>query len=436
MEYSSYPEMKDSCIEWLGEIPEHWEIIKIKWMSRVFRGQSPRPIEDPKYFDENGKFGWVRISDVTNSNMYLNETEQTLSELGASLSVKLFPKDIFLSIAGSVGKPCINKIKCCIHDGFVYFPDYKENKKFLYYIFKTKKCFEGLGKKGTQLNLNSNIVGDIKIGLPSLSEQKSIADFLDHETKKIDKLIEKKEKLIELLEEKRQAIISKSVTKGLDPDVPMMDSGIEWLGEIPEHWDIKKLKYIVTLINEKTDDTKDEKYIGLENIESDTGKLIDFIKGEKIDGSPKKFRKDDILFGKLRPYLAKSTIAKFNGICTGELLVFRPNEGILNEFLHYLTLSNDFIEVVNSSTYGSKMPRASWDFIGDLKTPLPELEEQKSIIKNIENKVDQIISLKNKIQEQISNFKEYRQALITNAVTGKIDVRDMVEEEELNDNAS
>lgn len=117
-----YPTYKDSRIEWLGEIPTHWQSIKLKWLSPVKRGASPRPIADPKYFDENGRFAWVRISDVTASERYLQETKDRLSELGSSLSVKQYPGDFFVSIAGSVGKPIITKIDCCIHDGFVYFP--------------------------------------------------------------------------------------------------------------------------------------------------------------------------------------------------------------------------------------------------------------------------------------------------------------------------
>ena len=113
--------LKDSGVEWIGQVPEHWEILSIKRLSQVKRGASPRPIDNPKYFDNDGEYAWVRISDVTASNMYLLETTQKLSNLGKSYSVPLMPGSLFLSIAGSVGKPIITKIKVCIHDGFVYF---------------------------------------------------------------------------------------------------------------------------------------------------------------------------------------------------------------------------------------------------------------------------------------------------------------------------
>lgn len=123
---------KDSGVDWIGEIPEDWEVRRIKSLTRVKRGASPRPIDNQIYFDNDGDYSWVRIADVTKSEKYLIKTEQKLSKLGSSLSVKLEPGELFLSIAGSVGKPIINKIKSCIHDGFVYFPDLKLSKEWLY----------------------------------------------------------------------------------------------------------------------------------------------------------------------------------------------------------------------------------------------------------------------------------------------------------------
>lgn len=179
---------------------------------------------------------------MTASNKYLQITEQKLSELGKSKSIPLEPGEIFLSIAGSVGKPIITAIKCCIHDGFVYFIGLKQNREYLFYLFSGGELYKGLGKLGTQLNLNTDTIGDIQIPVPSPSEQRAIASFLDRKTAHIDILISKKERLITLLQEKRAALISHTVTKGLEPDVPMKDSGVEWLGEIPAHWIVTLLK--------------------------------------------------------------------------------------------------------------------------------------------------------------------------------------------------
>ena len=205
--------MKDSGIEWLGEVPEHWQVEKLKRISNVKRGASPRPIDDPKYFDDiHGEYGWVRIEDVTKSSKYLLETKERLSKLGSSKSVKMKSGDIFLSIAGSVGKPIISKINCCIHDGFVYFVGLKQHIDFMYYLFNCANIYSGLGKIGTQLNLNIEIVGGISIPLPPLSEQKAIAHYLDTKTAQIDQIIQTINTQIEALKELRKTLINDVVT--------------------------------------------------------------------------------------------------------------------------------------------------------------------------------------------------------------------------------
>jgi type I restriction enzyme, S subunit len=204
-------EFVDSGVEWIGKIPKGWKCNKIKRLTRVKRGASPRPIDDQKYFDDNGEYAWVRIADVTASDRYLEKTTQRLSELGSSLSVKMNENDLFISIAGTVGKPIISKIKCCIHDGFVYFPDLTIDKEYLYYVFMSGRCYLGLGKLGTQLNLNTETVGCIDIPLPPKMEICEIIRFLDNETSKIDKSIEKIQKEIELLQEYKDALISEVV---------------------------------------------------------------------------------------------------------------------------------------------------------------------------------------------------------------------------------
>lgn len=202
----------ESGVEWIGKIPKGWEIRKIKTISNIKRGASPRPIDDKKYFDDNGEYSWVRIEDLTASERYLIQTTQKLSSLGKSLSVPLEPGEIFLSIAGSVGKPIITKIKCCIHDGFVCFKNLNCNSEYLYYVFIAGEAYKGLGKLGTQLNLNSTIVGNILIPLPSKIEQESIVLFLDEKMRKMDNFINKEKSSIELLKEFKISLISNVVT--------------------------------------------------------------------------------------------------------------------------------------------------------------------------------------------------------------------------------
>lgn len=169
---------RESGVEWIGQIPANWSVKKLKWLTPVLRGASPRPIDDPKYFDEEGEYAWVRIADVSASDGYLITTQQQLSSLGASLSVKRDPGDLFLSIAGTVGKPCIAKIKCCIHDGFVWFPGIRDEmlRDWLFNIFDAGIAYAGLGKMGTQLNLNTDTVGNIQIPLPPIDEMHAVLE--------------------------------------------------------------------------------------------------------------------------------------------------------------------------------------------------------------------------------------------------------------------
>lgn len=209
--------MKDSGVEWLGEIPAHWDVIQIKHLTPVKRGASPRPIADPKYFDDDGDYAWVRIADVSASDGFLETTTQRLSDLGASLSVKMQPGSLFLSIAGTVGKPIITNIKCCIHDGFVYFPSLPEElKEFLYFIFLSGQPYLGLGKMGTQLNLNTDTVGSIKIAMPSTSEVNSIVDHIKNVISNYEMQKNKIEEVIQRLQEYRAALITNAVTGKID----------------------------------------------------------------------------------------------------------------------------------------------------------------------------------------------------------------------------
>lgn len=205
-------EMKESGVEWIGEIPNDWKMRRIKTIAHVKRGASPRPIDDDKYFDDSGEYSWVRISDVTASDKYLLETTERLSLLGKSLSVPLEPDSLVISIAGSVGKPIITKIKCCIHDGFVCLKNLKCHPEYIYFIFSTGRPYEGLGKLGTQLNLNSDSIGNISIPLPPEKTQTEIIDFINLSCGKIDSVIQTVQHSVSLLNEYKSSLISHVVT--------------------------------------------------------------------------------------------------------------------------------------------------------------------------------------------------------------------------------
>lgn len=192
------------------------------------------------------------------------------------------------------------------------------------------------------------------------------------------------------------------------------DSGIQWWEEIPTHWDLKKAKHMFSLVTENVSDSSLPK-IALENIESWTGKYIetdsDFM-GEGVE-----FKKDDILFGKLRPYLAKVYKAEFAGQAVGDIYVFRGNEEQNPEYLKYLLLSYPFISVVDGSTYGAKMPRANWDFISHLVLPCPPKTEQVTIAAYLDRKVSQIDATIAEKEQMLEDLKNYRSAIISEAVT-------------------
>jgi type I restriction enzyme S subunit len=197
-------------------------------------------------------------------------------------------------------------------------------------------------------------------------------------------------------------------------DRVMKDSGVEWIGDIPEDWELRRLKLTVDLINDKTE-YNGQTYIGLENIESGCGKYLE-TENQTIDGVSNSFSTGDILFGKLRPYLAKCIIAPCDGLCSSELLVIRNFKGN-QQFLFWTLLSHWFINIVDASTYGAKMPRASWNFIRDLKICYPSRPGQNRIASFLNTKCSQIDSTIHKEREVIDKLKEYRQAVITEAVT-------------------
>lgn len=200
------------------------------------------------------------------------------------------------------------------------------------------------------------------------------------------------------------------------------DSGIEWIGEVPEEWQLIKLNYLVDLINEKTASVNDRSYIGLEQIESKTGKLSSItVDNEEFEGIAILFKPGDVLFSKLRPYLAKCIIAEFSGCCTSELLVLRSKTIIYSKYLFYYILSDNFINIVNSSTYGTKMPRANWNFIRDLAVVLPELGVQHSIANFLDRKTTEIDTLIADKEKLIELLQEKRQAIISEAVTKGLD---------------
>ena len=192
------------------------------------------------------------------------------------------------------------------------------------------------------------------------------------------------------------------------------DSGVKWIGEIPGHWNAVSLKRVVKLINEKSNE-QNIPYIALENIESFTGKILPLNEIEP-DSICNKFKKDDVLFCKLRPYLTKCVSPSFDGKCTSELLVLRNFNGVAN-YLKYTLLSPRLVMDINASTYGAKMPRANWNYIGLCRVPLPPLPEQEAIVTYLDTKVAKIDEYISIAEKKIAALEELKQTIIAEAVT-------------------
>lgn len=405
---------KESGIPWVGKIPEHWGTIKVNKISNMINGYA----FDSNDFNFSFNIPVIRIGDIQNNSVLIEECLKTKerSELKQFLVKK---GDILVALSGAtVGKVGFyaNENMAYINQRVAIFRGQSNN--FLKFCFLMRGFINFiflLCNGSAQPNISTKDIGDFKIPLPPLKEQKAIADFLDTKTRQIEEFITKKQKLITLLEEKKQTLINQCVTQGLDPSTPLKDSGVEWLGKIPTHWEVRKLKYVVSLRNQK--EGASDFRIGLENIESKTGRFIQADESA-FDDEGIGFFEGDVLFGKLRPYLAKVFLADKNGICVSEFLVLK-SEGILNRFLKFLMLSGVFIEVVNSSTYGTKMPRANWEFIGNLKIPIPSLEEQKAIAEYLDTQIEKIDLAICKIKSQINLIKEYKTTLICEAVCGR-----------------
>ena len=434
MGYKRYERYKDSGVEWIGEVPEGWDLYKITWIFNLISSGTTPPTANIEYYD--GNIPWINTGDLNDG--YIFDTPKTVTKVAFQecSALKLFPVNTLLiaMYGATIGKTGITKIVAATNQACCALAKpSKAVPKFIFYWFlSNRNHIISMAYGGGQPNISQNLIKSLRIPLPKIEEQKNIVCFLDQKTVEIDNLIADKEKMVQLLQEMRQAIISEAVTEGLDKNVKMKDSGVEWIGEIPEHWEVKRLKYLVWLIVEKaSEDDIDKPYIGLENIEAKIGRIKFYANEEEsfTESDSLLFEPNDILFGKLRPYLAKCIVADFYGRCTSELLILRCRS-IISNYLYYFMLSDMFIKTVNSSTYGAKMPRANWSYIGNLKVVLPDTAEQKHIINYINKKTNIIDSLISDIRTQITKLKEYRQSLISEAVTGKINVRNFMQSTE------
>lgn len=416
-----YDKYKDSGIAWIGEIPEHWEVRTLKTMLSGLQDGTHGTFENII-----SNYLLLSAKNITDNGLQFSDLERTISENDYKAIVSNgYPQkgDILLCCVGTIGRCCIyNYDKIYAFQRSVSFlrTNKNESNSFLLYLLRSQICttqFLMLARTSAQSGIYLSTLANLIIVTPSLFEQQSIAAYLDQKCGEIDELITLQEEMITKLQSYKQSVITEAVTKGLDKNVPLKDSGIEWIGEIPEHWEVKRLKNVCSQINIKENSKRNSlPYIGLENIESGSGRYIDTI--SEIEGMANRFCKNNVLFGKLRPYLSKVYLAEKDGICSPEFIVYDTKSNN-SRFIHKLLLSQPFIDVVNSSTYGAKMPRANGEFINNIYVQIPPLSEQQSIADYLDQKcseIDELISIK---QQKIEKLKEYKKSLIFECVTGK-----------------
>lgn len=314
----------------------------------------------------------------------------------------------------------------------------KANSKFIYYLYEMiddKKALKPF-YSGMRKTIRATDFLKIKIPFPPLAEQQKIAQFLDTKTAQIDALITEQNRLIELLTEQRKAVISHAVTKGLNPNAPMKKSGVEWLGEVPSGWQVGKIKHFAT-VNPKIKkfslpENEMIEFIPMANVDDVLGVISDFEYrnfGEVSTGYTA-FNSNDVVFAKITPCMENGNCAiipnlKFNfGFGSTEFIVFRAKKEIMPEFLH-LILRNDYLRKIckrfMSGVAGQQ--RISTEFLADYPVAIPPLAEQNKIVAYIEVQTAQIDALITEQKRLIERLKEYRTALISAAVTGKIDVQ-------------
>ena len=432
--------MKDSGIEWLGEIPEHWEVGRLKFYIKLNPSKN-----EIKSSSSDSKATFLPMENIYADGTIDVSKEKTIDDVasrftyfreGDVLLAKITP--CFENGKSAIASDLKNKIGFGTTEIQVLRSNNNSTERFLYYLINSNRFMKFgetrmTGSAG-QKRVPTKFIKNFRQGFPPLKEQKTIADFLDRETGRIEELIEKKKKLIELLEEKRQATITQAVTKGLDSDVEMKDSGIEWLGEIPKHWKLVPLKYLKKQpflygANESPDSNSldNPRYIRITDID-ENGELKDntFKALSYKKAGPYLLKDGDILFARSGATVGKTYMykEKIGEACfAGYLIRFRADkEKVKSSFINYYTQTKIYDSWIKENTIQATIENVSAEKYGNLLVTLPPKSEQDKIINYLDQETNRIDGLISKTKEQIANLKEYKQALISNAVTGKIKI--------------
>lgn len=436
--YKAYPEYKTTGLGWLTEIPDHWEVKKLKYLGQAIIGLTYSPDD---VVDQGEGTLVLRSSNVQNGKLEFLDNVYVRKSIPLHLKVK--DGDILIC-ARNGSRALIGKNAKVTKDAegmtFGAFMSIFRSSynNYLSHVFASA-LFEyqsGSFLTATINQLTTSNLNSFEIPLPPQTEQDRIVNFLDHETAKIDNLIEKQQQLIELLKEKRQAVISHAVTKGLNPDVPMKDSGVEWLGDVPAHWGICLLKFKCYTITDgahvSPDTNEGEHYfVSIKDIKKG---IIDFNNSLLTSSASYKYLvktgckpfSGDILFSK-DGTIGQTAIVpdEVDFVVASSLIIIRPdNEKVLPAYMDLLLQSSLVKEQVESFVKGAALRRLSIQNLEKVFGIFPTMSEQQKISDYINAQLNRLDVLESKAIVQIQLLEERRTALISAAVTGKIDVRD------------
>ena len=441
--FSRYPEYKDSGIAWLGEIPSHWNLKRLKnAVARLESGGTPESDNVTYWTDEEHGIPWVAISDMTR-DFHLNVTAKRITEEGRmSKRLRILPAGTLLySMYASLGRVALLETAAVINQAILgVVPRRSEALRgYLRWWFEFMQVHvQMLSSSNTQDNLSAERVRNMPVVLPiAIEEQRTIAAFLDREMAKIDRLVERKERLIELLQEKRTALITRAVTRGLDPNAPMKDSGVEWLGEIPAHWHIAPVYAHYEVALGKMLDAKgvtgksSGKYLRNVDVQWDSVNVEDL---PEMDFPPSVrnrylLRPEDLL-------VCEGGEVGRTAIWGGELdecfyqkAIHRVRPWFDSEiprFFYFLMYGLAKRGVFTAGGNPNTINHLTAVQLRHYRLPFPATGEQRAIAAFLDRETTSIDALIAKIRQAINHLKEFRTAFISAAVTGKIDVREEV----------
>ena len=441
--YKAYPEYKDSGVEWLGDIPTHWICTQIKYGYDITLGKMLQ--KNKSSFKDDFK-PYLKAQNIQPTGIDLSVVDNMWFSPDEKKKLLLEYNDVLISEGGDVGRSALwhgQLNECYIQNAINRARATKGNSpSFLNYwiiYLKSTDFINTLCNKATIAHYTAEKVETSPILLPNSNEQLHISMFLDHETEKIDNLIEKQQQLIELLKERHQAVISYAVTKGLNPDVPMKDSGIEWLGEVPEHWGLVPLKYLCNFSGGGTP-TKDNlsywqggtvPWVSPKDMKSFwISETQDYVTPKAVSESSTNYIEEGSLLMVVRSGILQRNIPVAINVVkvtmNQDMKALRFNERMKVHYAAYFINGNVNSLLLEWTKEGATVESIEHEYLANGLIPVPPINEQYSIIKSISDQMICFELLEENALTGIRLLQERRTALISAAVTGKIDVRDWV----------